>query len=163
MSGRRWVRQGRGPSAWTLEHRGRTEASLQWQGWAEAFRLTFAGENWTVDVTGAWTRRIVVKEAGLQRFAGTLVGYGADLTGHPNGPLHWRRVSRWRAAYELQAEDGRVLASFQVRRREARIHVETGLPDAIPLLAVGLVAHLTASSEAIVPALLSGARSAAAG
>jgi hypothetical protein len=160
MPGRHWVRHGHGHTVWTLEHRGRTEATLQWQGMLEAYRLTFAGENWTIDVAGWLKKRIVVQDSGLQRYEGTLQGFGADIAGHAYGPLEWRRVGRWRARYELRADGRPAVARLEVRRDEIRVQVETGLPDAIPLLAAGLVAHLAAAAETGTSALLGGLGSA---
>lgn len=162
MSGRRWVRHGLGPSTWTLEHRGRTEAALQWQGQLEAYRLTFAGENWTIDVAGSWQRRIVIQDAGQHRYDGTLQHRGLAISGHPSGPVSWWRVGRWRATYELRDEGGRVLARFHAKRREAPVQVETGLAGAIPLLAAGLVAHLTATGDTSRGTILSALGSTAA-
>ncbi|MEA3166511.1 MAG: hypothetical protein QOJ26_1383 [Thermoplasmata archaeon] len=139
-----WVREGWTGRAWHLHDHDLRVATLQRQGGAlsRSYDLMVGKETWTVRTSGMWRKRVHLTRSGLAKpIEARVRTTGAEIDGQPGGWLDWRVVNVWHHHYELRAKGRGVVATMKGGRGGYVAEADPTLPDAIPLLALGLVVH----------------------
>lgn len=148
MQSYRWLRQGWSGKEWLLLQGDRVAAHLRYSPWGRTAELDLDGRRWSLRTSGFWTTRIhLAAPDGHEVAVARLRSRGADIEGRL-GTAAWVSTSWWRSSYELRRAGQGAAARMHVRGATAHVEADLAQPDLVPLLGLGLVAHLLMQAAA---------------